>query len=198
MIKTLVRRRRKTCFLFAIIFVLFQITGQVLKLQSSRQSTKAIKTNRSHKRKSSELYDLVYTWVNGSDPDFKTSLKTTLQQTIGYQTPRISEFQDYDQLKYSLRSVTLHCSWIRNIYIVTNGQVPVWLNTSNTMIQLSATICQLSTPPQLKSIYTKSTASLPTFSTLTMIFCLELRLHLKTSWLQLMSTKFIWPVDFHP
>ena len=41
-----------------------------------------------------------------------------------------------NQLKYSIRSVDLFASWIRDIYIVTNGQVPVWLNTAHPRIKL--------------------------------------------------------------
>ena len=37
-------------------------------------------------------------------------------------------FLDFDQLRYSLRSIEQFAPWIRHIYIVTNGQVPNWLN----------------------------------------------------------------------
>ena len=30
---------------------------------------------------------------------------------------------EMDQLKYSIRSVEMYAPWVRNIYIVTNGQV---------------------------------------------------------------------------
>jgi hypothetical protein len=33
-------------------------------------------------------------------------------------------------LRYALRSITTHAPWIRNIFIVTNGQVPAWLDRS--------------------------------------------------------------------
>ena len=49
---------------------------------------------------------------------------------------RSQRFQDFDQLKYSLRSVAENAPWFRNIYIVTNGQIPVWLNTSNPRVQI--------------------------------------------------------------
>lgn len=45
-------------------------------------------------------------------------------------------FADNDQLKYSLRSIELYAPWIRNIYLVTNGQVPTWLNVSHPQIHL--------------------------------------------------------------
>jgi len=39
--------------------------------------------------------------------------------------------QNRDELKYSLRSVQQFAPWIRHVFIVTNGQTPSWLNTSN-------------------------------------------------------------------
>ncbi|CAF0956251.1 unnamed protein product [Brachionus calyciflorus] len=47
-----------------------------------------------------------------------------------------NRFQDNNELKYSLRSVEKYAPWIRNIYIVTNGQVPNWLNLSHPKIKL--------------------------------------------------------------
>lgn len=45
-------------------------------------------------------------------------------------------FADNNELKYSLRSLEKHAKWIRNVYIVTNGQVPHWLNVSHPKIRL--------------------------------------------------------------
>ena len=39
-------------------------------------------------------------------------------------------FYDWDTMKYSLRSIEKYAKWIRNIYIVTNGQIPQWLHIS--------------------------------------------------------------------
>ena len=39
-----------------------------------------------------------------------------------------SRFQDNSELRFSLRSILQHAPWVRNIYIVTNGQIPNWLN----------------------------------------------------------------------
>lgn len=38
---------------------------------------------------------------------------------------------DNEELRYSLRSLWLYAPWVRNVYIVTNGQVPYWLDLSN-------------------------------------------------------------------
>ena len=37
---------------------------------------------------------------------------------------------DFDQLLYSLRSIEQYAPWIRHVYIVTNGQIPGWLDLS--------------------------------------------------------------------
>uniref|UniRef100_H2Z4G7 LNR domain-containing protein n=1 Tax=Ciona savignyi TaxID=51511 RepID=H2Z4G7_CIOSA len=39
-----------------------------------------------------------------------------------------SRFEDNEELRYSLRSVVKYAPWVRHIYIVTNGQIPYWLN----------------------------------------------------------------------
>ena len=38
--------------------------------------------------------------------------------------------------RYSLRSLEVNAPWIRNIYIVTNGQVPSWLDTTNPRVHI--------------------------------------------------------------
>ena len=49
---------------------------------------------------------------------------------------RLLTVEDHDELLYSLRSVEQYAPWFRRIYIVTDGQVPVWLNLSHPKIRL--------------------------------------------------------------
>lgn len=65
----------------------------------------------------------------------------------------VNRFSDKDELKYSLRSVEKYANWFRHIYIVTNGQVPNWLNTSHPQIKII----------NHKHIYTNQ-SHLPTFN----------------------------------
>lgn len=39
-----------------------------------------------------------------------------------------SRFQDNEELRYSLRSIERFAPWVRHVFIVTNGQIPSWLN----------------------------------------------------------------------
>ena len=78
--------------------------------------------------------DAVYTWVNGSDPEFQRRLSQTL---VRLGRPPVtgavkdSRFADTDELRYSLRSLEQHAPWVRRVFLVTNGQVPHWLDRDN-------------------------------------------------------------------
>lgn len=45
-------------------------------------------------------------------------------------------FADNQELRYSLRSLTMYAPWVRNIYIVTNGEIPHWLNVNHPRIKV--------------------------------------------------------------
>ncbi|MBN3303685.1 GNPTA phosphotransferase, partial [Amia calva] len=47
-----------------------------------------------------------------------------------------SRFEDNEELRYSLRSVERHAPWVRHIFIVTNGQIPSWLNLDNPRVTI--------------------------------------------------------------
>ncbi|XP_072171737.1 N-acetylglucosamine-1-phosphotransferase subunits alpha/beta-like [Diadema setosum] len=47
-----------------------------------------------------------------------------------------NRFEDNEELRYSLRSLERHAPWIRRVYIVTNGQIPSWLNLDNPRLVL--------------------------------------------------------------
>ena len=78
-----------------------------------------------------EPVDLVYTWVDGSDPAWQArkaeSLGTTEMREASVDAAIEARFDNRDELKYSLRSVEMFASWVRRIWIVTDQQVPSWL-----------------------------------------------------------------------
>lgn len=82
--------------------------------------------------------DLVYLWVDGNDVEWQKS-KKYWQEKEGITSPialNPCRFIDNEELKYSLRSAQMFAPWIRKIFIVTNGQVPKWLDTSHPKIQI--------------------------------------------------------------
>lgn len=83
-------------------------------------------------KKPSFPIDLVYLWVDGSDPEFQASIQKHLPNA----NATGARFTSSDELRYSLRSVERFAPWINHIYIVTNGQVPVWLNRENKKVSV--------------------------------------------------------------
>ncbi|MGI8879663.1 MAG: stealth family protein [Jatrophihabitans sp.] len=87
-----------------------------------------------------EPIDLVYTWVNGADPAWQQR-KAACAQSPGDHTRNATaaieaRFASYDELRYSLRSVAMYASWVRHIYLVTDGQRPEWLDASHPKISV--------------------------------------------------------------
>src|SRR5574344_661291 len=84
--------------------------------------------------------DLVYLWVNGDDETWAKKKAHALAKRTGETLSKDSvdkcRFQDNDELKYSLRSVEKYAPWINKIYIVTDNQIPEWLNTDNKKIKI--------------------------------------------------------------
>ncbi|MGW0084049.1 stealth family protein [Streptomyces sp. NPDC003393] len=80
--------------------------------------------------------DVVYTWVDDSDPVWRASkdaARRILTQDAGgslhEQAANDARYTSRDELRYSLRSIHQYAPWVHNIYLVTAGQVPRWLNT---------------------------------------------------------------------
>ncbi|KAF7701832.1 N-acetylglucosamine-1-phosphotransferase subunits alpha/beta [Silurus meridionalis] len=56
---------------------------------------------------------------------------SAVSQTKRDEEVSASRFEDNEELRYSIRSVERHAPWVRHIFIVTNGQIPSWLNLDN-------------------------------------------------------------------
>jgi hypothetical protein len=76
--------------------------------------------------------DVVYTWVDGSDPEWLERKNAALAALGQGQINRVaadqSRFTSRNELKYSLRSIAAFAPWVRHIYLVTDDQIPAWLD----------------------------------------------------------------------
>ncbi|MCI7478148.1 MAG: stealth family protein [Selenomonadales bacterium] len=85
------------------------------------------------------LVDIVYLWCDGNDPQFlkrkNEYQKINIENKNNFSTGDI-RFFDNDELKYSLRSLEKNAPWINHIFIVTDRQVPKWLNLANPKITI--------------------------------------------------------------
>ena len=82
-----------------------------------------------------EPVDLVYTWVDGSDPLWlKSKLKAqglVDPDQLNAAAANHSRYASRDELRYALRSAEYYASWFNHIYLVTDQQVPDWLDTTH-------------------------------------------------------------------
>ncbi|KAJ0405302.1 hypothetical protein P43SY_001061 [Pythium insidiosum] len=73
---------------------------------------------------------IVYTWVNGTERCYNER-----RRRAGLPPGGSSRDKEMGELKYSLRSLLKFAPWLEGpIYIVTPGQIPDWLDTSNPRI----------------------------------------------------------------
>lgn len=81
--------------------------------------------------------DIVYLWVNGNDPQWQAKRNATIGRPDDHQQVNCTgRYADNGELRYSLRSVERYAPWIRRIFIVTDNQVPEWLDTSHPKVQI--------------------------------------------------------------
>ena len=87
----------------------------------------------------SRKIDLVYLWVDGNDEEWRAQKKYWAEQ-CGVNPDDVESqayrYKDNQELRYSLRSAQKFAPWINKIFIITNGQVPEWLDTSHPKIKI--------------------------------------------------------------
>ncbi len=110
-------------------------TEEFMGVEEAKQSPKITVQN---KLNEADRIDVVYTWVDSYDPQWKRlrysyskDAKTEMESSLN-----IERYLDREELKYSLRSLWMYAPFIGHIYIVTADQVPSWLNTGSDKISL--------------------------------------------------------------
>ena len=113
-----------------------------------------------------EPIDAVYTWVNGTDPAWLQEMLSyrsrwdahaerllsaspspsqapggsgsagTTPNATEVDAALMSRYRDNGELRYSFRSLHKYAPWLRRIYLVTNGQVPNWLNVEHPRVRI--------------------------------------------------------------
>ncbi|MGQ0631258.1 MAG: stealth conserved region 3 domain-containing protein [Sporichthyaceae bacterium] len=110
--------------------------------------------------------DVVYTWVNGADPTWQARRDAAWAKANPHEHSNLaanpSRYLDRAELRYSLRSLERNAPWVRHIYVVTDHQVPAWLNPADPRLRIV----------DHTEIFTDSGA-LPTFNS----HAIESRLH---------------------
>lgn len=107
--------------------------------------------------------DMVYLWVDGSDPVWRAK-KMAFERgdpQIAFEALDEARFVDNDELRYSLRSIEKYAPWVRHIYIVTDNQVPAWLDLTDPRISV------------VDHMEIMPTSALPSFSSPAIEWCID-------------------------
>jgi hypothetical protein len=76
--------------------------------------------------------DVIYTWVDSSDPKWRQKFAAysgrNLDTELHWEASGEQRFRSRDELKYSLRSLSLYAPWVRHVYIVTDDQTPEFID----------------------------------------------------------------------
>ncbi len=82
--------------------------------------------------------DVVYTWVDGADEEHaaKRDVFLPMQDNVHVNGLEKARFRNNEELRYSLRSLHDYCPWIRNIILVTDSQIPSWIQTEHPQVRV--------------------------------------------------------------
>ncbi|MFF1292895.1 MULTISPECIES: stealth family protein [unclassified Streptomyces] len=75
--------------------------------------------------------DAVYTWVDGDDPAMaakRRAHQALSRNTIAPRETGASRYTSHDELRYALRSLEMYAGFVRHVYLVTDSQIPDWLD----------------------------------------------------------------------
>lgn len=80
-----------------------------------------------------EDIDFVITWVDGSDPAWRSERQKYASREGDQKEVR---FRDWGLLRYWFRGVAQYAPWVRKIHFVTWGHVPDWLDDGNPKLHI--------------------------------------------------------------
>jgi hypothetical protein len=85
-----------------------------------------------------EPVDVVYTWVDSTDPQWAAARRdwANRQTATLDSSDNDQRYLNRDELRYSLRSLWLYAPFVRNVFVVTAGHHPQWLDVTHKNVQL--------------------------------------------------------------
>ena len=78
--------------------------------------------------------DFVILWVDGNDPDWIEERKK--YSPSSNDDSSIKRYRNWDNLQYFFRGVEKYASWVNNIFFITYGHIPNWLNVNHPKLRI--------------------------------------------------------------
>lgn len=85
--------------------------------------------------------DFVITWVDGTDPKWLAEKLRTLQEIDSFEAQKTDSSDlrfrnDFDFLKFWFRGIEKFAPWVNQIFFVTYGHTPNWLNLAHLKLKI--------------------------------------------------------------
>jgi hypothetical protein len=81
-----------------------------------------------------QAIDFVVMWVDGADPAWRAKKAAFSGDTAV--DDRAIRYRDWGLLRYWFRAVEAFAPWVRYVWLVTDGQCPLWLETEHPKLRL--------------------------------------------------------------
>ena len=79
--------------------------------------------------------DFVILWVDDNDPLWRKK-RDYYKKQMGITLKTKERYRSWDNLQYLFRGIEKYASWVNKIFLVTDNQVPEWLDTANPKIRI--------------------------------------------------------------
>lgn len=79
-----------------------------------------------------EKIDFVILWVDGNDPIWQKKRAKYSE----FKNENNVRYRDYGSLKYLFRSIEKYAPWVNKVHLITDHQVPTWLNRNNSKLNI--------------------------------------------------------------
>ncbi|MDO5967925.1 Stealth CR1 domain-containing protein [Lacticaseibacillus paracasei] len=76
--------------------------------------------------------DIVFTWVDGNDPDWQMTERKFRNQSNG--DSGINRFRDYGLLKNAIERVLKFAPWVHRVFLITANQAPKWARENSKIV----------------------------------------------------------------
>jgi hypothetical protein len=80
--------------------------------------------------------DIVVTWVDGNDPDWKKERANYKVQSGDEIGNNFNCYRDFDLMEYFFRGIEKNATWVNNIFFVTWGHLPKFLNVNHPKLKI--------------------------------------------------------------
>lgn len=80
--------------------------------------------------------DFVITWLDGNDPNWQKVHDDYSKDVDKRVDNSDARYRNWDLLRYWFRGVEKFAPWVNNVYFVTWGHIPYWLNTNHPKLKV--------------------------------------------------------------